>query len=303
MSRWTTPVLLGALAMCALGFCIRWWWVETRPSRPGEGKSLWSPVDTVIGFVTNFLDTLGIGSFATSTVLFKLNGRVADEQIPGTLNVGHALPTIVQALIFITIVSVDPITLLSMIGAAVTGAWIGVGFVSRLPRRAIQIGMGSALLIAAGFVFASLLHWMPGGGEALGLDGARLLVAIVVSFFLGAMMMLGIGLYAPCLILVSLLGMNPLVAFPIMMGSCAFLMPVGGARFIATGRYNLRASLGLALGGVPAVLIAALVVKTLPIDWLRWMVMIVVIYAAATMLASAWRGPAAARGDATPASS
>jgi len=110
------------------------------------------------------------------------------------------------------------------------------------------------------------------------------LFAIGVNFALGALMMLGVGLYAPCLILVSLLGMNPLAAFPIMMGSCAALMPVGALRFIRAGRYHLRAAVSLAIGGIPGVLLAAYVVKSLPLAWLRWLVVVVVLYAAALML-------------------
>jgi uncharacterized membrane protein YfcA len=132
---------------------------------------------------------------------------------------------------------------------------------------------------------------MPGGGEALALHDGRLLFAIGVNFVLGALMMLGVGLYAPCLILVSLLGMSPLAAFPIMMGACAFLMPIGGARFVQVNRYSLRSALGLALGGIPGVLAAAFIVKSLPMTWLRWLVTLVVLYAALLMLHSA-RTPA-----------
>jgi uncharacterized membrane protein YfcA len=136
---------------------------------------------------------------------------------------------------------------------------------------------------------AKNLEWMPGGGDALGLTGWHLAVAIGSNFVFGALMMLGVGLYAPCLILVCLLGMNPLSAFPIMMGACAFLMPIGGARFIETGRYRPSAALGLTLGGIPGVLLAAFVVKSLPMVWLRWLVVIVVVYASLLMLSSARR--------------
>jgi uncharacterized membrane protein YfcA len=128
---------------------------------------------------------------------------------------------------------------------------------------------------------------MPGGGEATGLTGATLAFAVAVNFILGALMMLGLGLYAPCLILVSLLGMNPLAGFPVMMGSCALLMPFGAERFAKSGRYDASAALGLALGGIPGVLIAAFIVKSLPLVWLRWLVVVVVLYAAGQMLLAA----------------
>lgn len=283
--------LLAAFALVALWFGWRWFAIER--GRRAENATIPSrklrPIDLLTGFVTNFFDTLGIGSFAPTTAIFKLQRRMPDEDIPGTLNTGHTPPTVTQALIFVSIVTVDFVTLVSMIAASVAGAWLGVGIVSRLPRRAIQIGMGIALLVAASLFLAANLHWMPGGGEALALTDGRLIFAIAANFLLGALMMLGIGLYAPCLILISLLGMNPLAGFPIMMGSCALLMPVGGVRFVRAGRYNLGAALGLALGGIPAVLIAAFLVKSLPIVWLRWLVVLVVLYAASQMLLSARR--------------
>jgi uncharacterized membrane protein YfcA len=281
-------ILLVALAALALWYGLRWYVLERRRGAATGNKRRWPNLaDLLIGSGANFLDTLGIGSFAPTTAIFKFRGRPTDENIPGTLNVGHALPTLTQALIFISAVYVDVTTLVTMIAAAVLGAWLGVGIVARLPRRAIQAGMGVALLIAALLFLATNLSWMPGGGDALGLNGIRLIFAVIVNFFLGALMMLGVGLYAPCLILVSLLGMSPLAAFPIMMGSCAFLMPVGGARFIETARYDVRAALGLACGGIPGVFVAAFIVKSLPMLWLRWLVVIVVLYAAALMLLSA----------------
>jgi uncharacterized membrane protein YfcA len=253
----------------------------------GEDSPRPTLLGLAIGFVTNFFDTLGIGSFASTTAIFKLKGLVRDERIPGTLNVGHTLPTLVQAFIYIAIVNVDVWTLTLMIAAAVLGSWLGAGVVSGWPRRNIQIGMGCALLVAATLFLLQIYDVAPGGGEALALAGPRLAIGLGVNFFLGALMELGVGLYGPCLILVSLLGMNPQAAFPIMMGSCAFLMPIGSLKFIRRGRFSLRAILGLGLGGVPAVLIAALIVKSMELRYLRWLVVMVVLYAALSMLRSA----------------
>ncbi len=241
-------------------------------------------VDTAVGFVTNFFDTLGIGSFATTTSFYRLRKQMPDELIPGTLNVGHTLPTVAQALIYITLVEVEFTTLALLIAAAVAGSWLGAGFVSRLPRRQIQAGMGLALLGAAGLMALAAMHAMPGGGTALALTGTRLATAVGVNFLLGALMTLGIGLYAPCMVLVSLLGMNPTAAFPIMMGSCAFLMPAASLRFMRYGRYDMAAAIGLALGGVPAVLFAAYLVKSLPLDYVRWLVVAIAGYAAVTLI-------------------
>jgi uncharacterized membrane protein YfcA len=282
-----TRLLLGILVIVTVIYIWRWIALERR--NPNAVNYRPRPADLLLGFGTNFFDALGIGNFAPTTAVFKLTRRMPDENIPGTLNVGHTVPVLLEGLIFIAAVAVDFTTLAGMIAAAVLGAWLGAGIVGRLSRRRVQLGMGIALLLAASLFLAANLHWMPTGGEALGLSGGRLTIAVCANFLLGALMTLGVGLYAPCLILVSLLGMSPLAAFPIMMGSCALLMPVAGLRFIRALRYEPAAAIGLAIGGVPGVLIAALIVKSLPIVWLRGLVVVVVVYAALMMLLSARR--------------
>jgi uncharacterized membrane protein YfcA len=257
------------------------------------GFEMPTPLQAILGFVTAFFDTLGIGSFATTTAVFKLRDMVPVKLIPGTLNVGHTLPTIAQAFIYTRIVPVDSMTLVLMIAAACVGSWLGAGVVVRWPRRRIQIGMGLALFGAAIMLAMQQLNLFPGGGALLGLAGARLWIGLAGNFVLGVLMMLGIGLYAPCMILVSMLGMNPTAAFPIMMGSCAFLMPVSSIRFVETRTYQRQVSLGLALGAVPGVLLAAYVFWTLPIGAVRWLVVFVVIYTSLQMLATAKDSPRA----------
>jgi uncharacterized membrane protein YfcA len=241
-----------------------------------------------IGFLANFFDTLGVGSFAITSSIYKLLHAVPDDLIPGTMNVGHALPTITEAFFFIAAVAVAPRTLVSMIIAAVLGAWVGAGSISNWPKRRIQIGLGIALIAAAMLMLASIRGWFPVGGDAMGLSGTKLWIAIVANFCLGAIQQLGVGLYAPCMIMVYLLGMSPLAAFPIMMGSCAFLMPVGGYRFIKARRYSPKAALGLALGGIPGVIIAAKIVKSLPLAYVKWLVFFVVLYTSIMLLRSAF---------------
>ncbi|MDG2173211.1 MAG: sulfite exporter TauE/SafE family protein [Flavobacteriaceae bacterium] len=241
----------------------------------------------LIGFVVNFFDVLGIGAFAPQTALLKFTKQTEDRVLPGTLNVSNTIPVLIQALIFIQIIEVESITLISMLLSAAAGAILGAGIVSKLSVKKIQLTMGFALLVTAFFMLSGQMHWIQGGGEAIGLSGWKLVLAIGANFVLGAFMTVGIGLYAPCMALVYALGMSPLVAFPIMMGSCAFLMPPASAKFIKEGAYNRKASVSMAIPGIIAVIIAAFLIKSLPLNILKWVVIVVVIYTSLVMFKSA----------------
>lgn len=239
------------------------------------------------GFVTNMFDTLGIGSFAQQTALFKFFKMVDDRIIPGTMNVGNTIPTTLQAFLFMSVVSVQPLTLASMSIAAPAGAVLGAGVVSRMSRRKIQLGMGFGLLAVALIILAGLLNWFPLGGEATGLGGWKLAVAVVMSFGFGALQTIGVGFYAPCMATVYALGMHPKTAFPIMMTATAMLMAAGSARFVKEKAYDPKAAVALTLFGIFGVLVAAFIVKSLPLTVMKWLVMGVVLYTSIWMFISA----------------
>ncbi len=278
--------LLGVLWILSLFFLGVWVW-QVRETRGRSERPTFRLA--LVGFWCSFLDTLGIGNFAPTTAMFRLWRLVPDELIPGTLNVGYSIPVALEASIFVTAITVDTGTLVSMIGMGALGGWFGARVVSRLPRRPIQIGLGTALFIAAVIFLMTNLGLLPAGGEATSLSGGRLAFAVAVNFLLGAFSALGIGNYAPCLILVGLLGMNLRAAFPIMMGSAAFMLPMAGIRFARTGRHHAPSSLGLTLAGLPAVFVAAFIVKSLPLEALRWLVVVVVLFAAISLLNAARR--------------
>jgi uncharacterized membrane protein YfcA len=277
-----------ALGIITIVFAVAW----VRAARRGPESNRPTFAAAGVGALTSFLDTLGIGSFAPTTALFKLFHIVKDELIPGTLNVGLAASGVAEASLFVKSIVIDPWLLASTLASSVLGAWLGAGVVSRLPRRAIQIGMGIALLIAATVFTAVAFGKLPGGGDALALSGWRFAVAVGVCFGLGALMTLGIGLYAPCMITLALLGMTPIAAFPIMMGCCALLQPVAGVRFLETRRMDFSASLSMTLAGLFGVAVAYFIVKSLPLEYLRGVVILVVTYAALAMLYSAKRDSA-----------
>jgi len=276
-----------ALIVLAVGFTILFARDLIKHKTVLEKVSIWK--NALIGFVVNFFDVLGIGAFAPQTALLKFTRQTDDSVMPGTLNVTNTLPVLLQAILFINIIEVDSLTLISMLLAATAGAVLGANIISSLPVKSIRLIMGFALLVTAAFMFARKMNWIQGGGDAIGLRGSKLVIAIAVNFILGALMTAGIGLYAPCMALVFALGMSPQVAFPIMMGSCAFLMPPAAAKFISKGAYNRKATITMAIPGSIAVLIAALYVKSLPLDNLKIIVMIVILITSFIMFKDAFK--------------
>ena len=233
----------------------------------------------LIGLLANFFDTLGIGSFATSTTAFKFTKSCDDDLIPGTMNVCYAIPIAVEAAIFIQRVEIDPLTLVLMIGASIIGAVIGASIISKWNINKVRVALGCAMIGLAIVMVCKLMGFGPFGivGTANILRGGKLIVGIVVNFILGALMMVGVGLYAPCMALCLLLGLSADMAFPIMMGSCAFLMPPGSIPFIKAGKYHRAAAIPLNISGIIGVLIACFIITSLPLTLLTWVVVIVMI--------------------------
>lgn len=285
-------LLLAALTIGTVLFAVAllqaWRKAPVSPSLEGAAMSA----------VSNFFDTLGISSFASTTAYMKFRRLVPDELIPCTMMVGYGLPATTQAFIFLSVVKIDPVLLGLGIAASVVGGLVGVSVAAWLPVRPIRLVMGIGLLIAAASFAASALGLMPPGGTATSLPLVPFIVVVAASFVLGVLVNLGVGNFAPTLVLVSLLGMDPRAAFPLMMGSAALLVLVAGVRIIRARPLNMSLVLGMVLGGIPAVLVAAFIVKSLPLAQLRWGVIAVVTYAAAVMLHAALTPPPRAAAEA-----
>ena len=279
------PLLLFGIAVIIAVFVYEWW----RSYGLGHPHGRPTPLQLTLGAVTLFFDTLGIGNYAPTTAAFRFLKMVDDALIPGTLNVGTSVPVAVEAFAFVTAIAVDPLTLLTLVPLGAVGGYVGARIVSSLPRRPIQAGMGVALLSGAALMLMTNLQWIPGGGTAIGFAGLTLVLATLVNFVLGGLNALGIGSYAPSLIVFSLLGMDPRAAFPIMMGSAAYMLPMAGIKFARTHKFDGQAALGITLGGIPGVLVAAYVVKSLPLVAIRWLVVVVVLYAGVSLLRAAAR--------------
>jgi uncharacterized membrane protein YfcA len=258
------------------------------------------PEAIALGAITNFFDTLGVGSFAPTMAWLKFRRLVPDRLIASTMLVGHTLPAVAQAIIFLILlgVLVDPVLLVGCVLALLMGGLLGVSLVIRAKVWVVQLVVGFALILAAIMYALTNLHLMPGGGTATGLPMPLMVIAIAANFLFGILLNFGIGNYAPTLVMLSLMGMDPRLSFPIMAAGAALTATGASVRYISIGEIDLRIATGIALGGIPAVLVAAFIVKSMSLELLRWLVVCVVLYAALVMLKAAANGARATTANA-----
>ena len=242
-----------------------------------------------VGIIANFLDTLGCGSYAPSTFMYKLFKQMDDIDIPGTLNVGDTFPVIFEAFIFTSSVECDPVFLLIMYACAAIGSFGFATVVTKWPRNKIRYALGSTMILLAIIMICKNLGVGPFGivGTATGLSGWKLFVAAALNILWGALMDIGFGLYAPCLATCLLLGVNAATCFPVFMGSCACLMPACSIEFIKTHRYDVPHTLGNMIGGCIGVFIAWKLVTGLPMFWLINLVCVILLWTSYTLISAA----------------
>lgn len=237
-------------------------------------------------FIIFFLSTFGISDFAIGTVLYPKMNWVSMKKLPGTLNTQCVVPVAVMALSYITAIDVGIKTLAVCIICQVIGAYLGPRFVVKLPEQTIKLFVGVGLLVAAFLIFAGQMNWIPSNGTASELYGSKLVLAGFLLFVYGALNNIGIGSYALTMVTVYLLGLNPVAAFPIMMGACTFSVPIGSVQFIKFNEYSRKITLFTSTFGVLGVLVAVFLVKSLNTYMLKWLVIFVLLYSAYTMLGS-----------------
>ena len=274
----TTTLLRAAIIIYAMIFAAYFLRDCLRHKEEFKGKKKITLL--LIGFITNFFDTLGIGNFATIQAAFKLTKSSPDEVMPGTLNVGCALTVMFEFVLFLGLIEIAPLTLVTMIAGAILGSVIGARIVSKWSVKVVRLALGCALIFLAFMMACRLMSIGPFGviGTATALEGAKLIVSVIINFFLGALMTIGVGLYTPCIALCSAMGLNIKAAFPMMFGSCAFLMPSCGFEFIRSGRYDRAAAFYLTVSGFFGILLAFFVVKSLPLTVLTWIIIVVMLY-------------------------
>ncbi|WP_018754478.1 sulfite exporter TauE/SafE family protein [Paenibacillus terrigena] len=251
---------------------------------PGNGFML-----AISSTVIFFFSTFGVSDFAISSIFYRKTKLVTDKKLPGTLNTQCVIPVAVMALAFITVINVDILTLAVCIIAQIIGAYIGPRFVVKLSPTVIRRFIGAGLVIATFFILAGKFGLIPSGGTATGLTGSKLVIAAVCLFIYGALNNIGIGSYALTMVTVYALGLNPAIAFPIMMGAATFSVPIGSMQFIKYGEYSRKITLFTSTFGVIGVLVAVYLVKGLDVSMLQWIVAAILLYSGVSMLIAEFR--------------
>lgn len=240
----------------------------------------------LIGFITDLGDTLGIGSFATTTGLFKITHFTDDDvKLPGTLNAVHAIPVMFEALLFITAVKIEITTLIPMTLAAILGAYVGPHVTRKWNVQVVRLALGIALVVAAAIIVYRMffIPTVIGSDTAHGLHGWLLPLGIVFNFIIGNLMTIGLGNYAPELIFFTLIGVNPTIAFPVMMLDAAMIMSISGREFIKMDRVQWRGFAGIIIGGIIGVFVAVKIVKQLPLNVLNWLIILIALLTAVSL--------------------
>ena len=242
----------------------------------------------IVSFFMFFLSTFGISDFAIGSSLYPKAKWVSDKKLPGTLNTECVIPVAVMALAYISSIEVGLLTLVTTIVCQVVGAYVSPRYVTKLPANQIKRFVAAGLFIAAGLILAGKFGIYPSGGELSSLEGGSLILFALLCMLFGALNNIGIGSYALTMATVYAMGLNPSIAFPIMMGACTFSVPIGSMQFIKLDSYSRKITLFTSTFGVLGVLVAAFVVKSLDVSALLWVVVIVVLYSAITMLKSSF---------------
>lgn len=265
-----------------------------------EGKAQWDKskkfdvYNSFVMCISLFCDSLGVGCYAIQSTLFKFKKSVEDINVPGTLAVANGIPVLAEAILYLGVVKVEPVTLVSLTVAVIVGGYLGANLVTRWNVQKVRKAMGVGLIILAIVMAMRQLHVGPFGvvGYATGVHGIKLVIAIVVCVFLGMLNNIGIGAYGPILGLVSILGMSSKSAFPIMMCSCALMVPFGnGPVYIKQQKFDARVTVLSAVFGTIGVAVAILIVKSLPLDVVLWMVVAAVFISAIIFLKGSKESP------------
>jgi uncharacterized membrane protein YfcA len=248
-------------------------------SRPNLQLSRKNHVQLIVsGIAAFFMDTIGVGSFACNIALAKYFKTFRDEELPGMLNGAQVLPGAIEALFFLGLVQVDPVTLLVLILGACGGGVLGASLISKLNTQAIRLIMLIAFPLVIMLILSNHFQWLPIGGDKTALSGHELLWGFLGVFVAGTLTSAGVGLFAMVQAVLFCLGMSPLVAFPIMTAAGALQQPLSTVIFTYKNTIPMKRALLMNLYGVAGVFLSIPLITHLSTTNLHGLLVLVLTY-------------------------
>ncbi len=232
-------------------------------------------VSGVLAFIS---DTIGVGSFAVNIALAKLLNTFKDEELPAMNNGAQVIPGAIESLLFMQVVQVDWITLGTLVLGTCIGGVLGGHIVTRLSQQAIRVAMMCCFGLIMSLLLGNELHILPMGGELTALKGHSLIIGFFAMIICGSLTTVGIGLFAMIQGVLFILGVSPVVAFPIMTTAGAMQQPLTTLVFLKQKKVPLKKTLILSVSGIIGVFIALPIVSHMSSSWLHRLLIGIMIY-------------------------
>ena len=232
-----------------------------------------------IGFVSNLLDTVGIGSFAVIVAMRRILGVMPDDvKLIGSMNIQAVITALAQMLIFLHYIQLDLTTMLVAIAMITLGGFLSGLFATRIKTSLVRIIMLIAFIITGILLFLIQMDILSFLNNSHAIKGMRLIFFAIFMLIAGSLPAFGVGYYSLVKTSIFLFGVNPIIAFPIMATASSYQMPVTAITFMRSGKFYARSSILLAVFGVIGVFIAAPLISFVDPYTLKWILFVVVIY-------------------------
>ena len=181
---------------------------------------------TLVFFILNYRlckDVLTKAFFAMRNFLKLMPDN---KTYNGSLVVQAALPTAVQSILFLGLVQVDTLMLVVSCVSIAIGGIISGYLINRVSRQGILYVMLITFMISAALLVLNKFHLLNIGGELTYVRGDKLIILAVVMLLAGMLPAFGVGYYSIVLVIIFMLGISPIVAYPIMTTASAVQMPM-----------------------------------------------------------------------------
>jgi uncharacterized membrane protein YfcA len=216
-----------------------------------------------IGFISNLLDTVGIGSFAVIVAMRKMLGVMPDDvKLIGSMNIQAVITALAQMLIFLHYIKLDLTTMLVSIAMITLGGFLSGLIAVRINKAIVHNVMLIAFIVTGILLFLIQLDVLQFTSTSDAITGIRLGIFAIFMLIAGMLPAFGVGYYSLVKTSIFLFGVNPIIAFPIMAAASSYQMPVTAITFMSKNKFYTKSSILLAIFGLIGVFIAAPLIST-----------------------------------------